>query len=193
MNTATLSPVSLSGFQNPFRLAQARKDLVTLSEASNALNRVRAALPEKARDSLTGDKGQRAATEHVLAHAQLAAQYAVSTEKAKPVAVRACKSESHGQDDAWRVWAVLSRDLSARLLAFAADCTLPYDSDTDTEVSLDDALDRLAADLWAQWGFDPAPSPLSDYSPTGRMFQRSLFVRVSSGHVVLSQSGARDV
>ncbi len=191
MKTHTPPTVSLQGLQNPFRVARLRADLSAVIKAQH-VSRHDWQPSSRQLASLFGDasKGLQG-MEHAI-RAELDA------ERGKPVAVRAYSQASKGQDDAWKVWAILSREVSETLIAQAAqaDAESGFDASQDhcqswqRDVS---ALETVCAELWAQWGFDASASPLSDYSPTGHMFQRSLSVRVSSGHIVLSQSGARDV
>lgn len=204
MTSAAVSPsapatLSFSDFQNPFALSRLRANLRTLWATEGALNQTRAALPEKCRDALTGDAAQRATVSRVLQLAKLGAESALETERRKPSAVRTFSHKTGGADDSWGMWAVLSRDVSARIIALAESRAEVTDRDGEplcAEGIIDahrDALRAVCAELWAEWGFDASASPLSDYSPTGRMFSRSLSAYVSSGCVVLSQSGARDV
>ncbi len=174
------SPVSLHGLQNPFRLSRLQAQLSAVRQVENLsrhdwqdntreIAKHLGATPEKLRTPLMG-----------LGYAL---GMELDAERAKTPCVRAFSQASNGTDDAWRLWVVLSRELSAQLLALSDECENGYESD----------FSKACGELWAQWGFDASESPQSDYSPTGRMFQRSLSARVSSGHIVLSQSGARDV
>ena len=197
--TAPAAALSFSSFQNPFALSRLRANLRTLWETENALNGTRAALPANCRDSLTGNAEERRTFSRVLQHAKLGAEAALNIERNKPRAVRAFKQENGGQDDAWKIWAVLSREVSAQIVALAESRAEVTNEDGETLCGREvidahrDALRAVCAELWAQWGFDASASPLSDYSPTGQMFSRGLSAYVSSGHAVLSQSGARDV
>lgn len=196
-NTSPLA--SLAGFQNPFRLATRKEDLQALRNAEGALARTRSALPGNARDAFTGDAAQRATVSRVLQLAKLGAESVLETERRKPSCVRAFSQTFGGQDDAWKIWAVLSRDVSARVIAYAETQVETQDGDgeplcgEDLQDARRDAFRAVCAEIWAEWGFSPAPSPLSDYSPTGQMYSSGLSCRVSSGCVVLCQSGARDV
>lgn len=191
--------LSFSAFQNPFALSRLRANLETIRATENALNETRAALPENCRDSFTGDKAQRATVSRVLQLATMAATCNLENERAKPSCVRKFSQTSGGRDDSWAIWAVLSRDVSAQVIALAESRAEVTDADGEPLCAGDvidahwDSLRAVCAELWAEWGFDASASPLSDYSPTGRMFSRGLSAYVSSGHIVLSQSGARDV
>lgn len=178
--------IALPSVQNPFRLARLRAELSavktveTLSRADwdeNTREFVRLTAPQSISKGL-----------QMLA---MGLQAEISHECAKPRAVRFHASTSRGQDDGWRIWVVLNREVSANILAHCESVAMP---DSEAVWGEPTALERACAELWAEWGFDPSATPQSDYSPTGQMFARSLWVKVArNGCIILSQSGARDV
>jgi hypothetical protein len=157
---------TIKGLANPFKLDRLAKQVDTLKEAIKALEWGDYDWPDEIRAIMI----KKSETGIGLRRALLCAESALFAENSKPAIDRFHGVTSKGEDDAWRVWAVLTHEGSA-IFNSPEKC----------------------AELWAAWGFDPSSSPLSDYSPTGQMFSRSLCSYSVGSSTVLCQSGARDV
>ena len=108
----------------------------------------------------------------------------LAREEAKPNEIRFFGHREKGVDDAWKAWVVLTKEASARILRLDGQPPQPWEpSEQDCGV----------ASIWQNLGFDPSATPGENYSPTGNMFQREMTWHVSHGHVVITQTGARDV
>lgn len=94
---------------------------------------------------------------------------------------------SRYHDDAWRRWVVLTLPATALILK-----EIGY-AKHGGQVLHSEKAEQVLGELWSEMGFDPSPTPESDVSPTGRMFRRALMWKLSSGRLVLVQSGGRDV
>jgi hypothetical protein len=182
----TENAIALTDYQNPFALARYAANVKTLANAETAYAHTSQDLPVELR-SVLGNADTRTATRRGLAMALAGARYLLEIERAKPCAVRAMGQTSGGQDDSWRVWVVLSREVSASLLTLSDESENGYSSE----------FDNACAELWERWGMSARASGCDyDYSPSGQMFSRGLSarrVRGAGSYVILSQSGSRDV
>lgn len=187
-----LSLMNPTDYQNPFRLARLTSSLRTLRASLEALHTVCHDMREVFPDTnpIFSTPEQIRTAERLIERAILGAEATLGAEQAKPRAVRILRQRSRGEDDAWRVVVVLTREVSDTLPARFT----PADDCEGSQYEPETAFERACADLWCAWGMDASASPLEDYSPTGRMYQRSLSARrAPNGCVILSQSGARDV
>lgn len=169
--------------RNPFRIARLENELKAVSTVEQIQ---RYDWEENTRAFMHATVKDDSKASHFLQMLTMALQSELGVEQSKPNGVRFYGHTSGGQDDSWRVWVVLTREFSAMLPTWSN-----IESDDETR----DTFRAACAELWLQWGFDPAGSHCNEaYSPTGRMFSNGLCCyRAANGCVVLRQSGARDV
>lgn len=173
---------TLLSIQNPFRVARLRSELAALSTVEQIQ---RHDWDENTREFMRATHKGEMPFSTQLRFLTMALQAELGNELAKPNGVRAYGQTSHGQDDSWRVWVVFTKEFSA---------TLPPWNNIESDDDTRDTFRAACAEVWASLGFDAGESPLSDYSPTGRMFQHSLCCyRAANGCVILRQSGGRDI
>lgn len=86
--------------------------------------------------------------------------------------------------DSWERVIVLTPEVSAALINMD-----PGMDDLDGYTDQDKAV----AQVYGSMGFDPSPTELGDYSPTGMPYQRAMTWTVMGNCVVISQMGGLDV
>jgi len=171
--------LAIGSLQNPFTISRLRLALKAASAATVTLEEHQFD-PECARILNLNPS----TLNQQLSRAVNVLQYQLAEEVRKPNHIRFFGSTSDGEDDSWRIWIVLDKELSAQVLNRTAEAWRAEDVT---------GPDLAVADIWNSLGLDPSASPEWDISPSGRMFRRRAEHRVLGGHVLITQTGARDV
>ena len=195
-----MSTTETQAIQNPFRVAYLKQAIAKLSEAESIVENVRG-IPL---NELSGSEVERVSIpcmqamalrlgksmqeSNQIRTAKLIAEMSLVVEQSN---VRRHRFFGFRQmpdhDEYWRRWIVLDLQTSAELLGQIGYLRIGGQALHSEEAA------RILGSVWSSFGFDPYETEPSEVSPTGRMFRRRLCWKLSSGHIVLVQSGGRDV
>lgn len=195
-----MSTTEKQAVQNPFRIAYLKQAIEKLSEAERIVDYVR----NVPFNELSGSEEEMASLKCMQALSSSlskAVQSFNQARMAKLIAEMALAVEQSGvrrhrffgfkqmpnHDEYWRRWIVLDLQYSAELLGEIGYLRIGGQALHSKEAA------RILGSVWSSFGFDPYETEPSEVSPTGRMFRRRLCWKLSSGHIVLVQSGGRDV
>lgn len=165
----------MTSYRNPFRVDSLKRDAFRLREASTAA----ASLPQVVEACCPILRPMMPANLVVsLGSAERIFEAALGVEMGKDAA---CRAHGLSRDNAgnWRCWVVVSKDVTRRFV----------EKWRHVDDENGDPVECAGSDFWSTV---LEMNPTESFDGPGQRFRHSLSVRLSHGHLVLSQSGGFD-